>query len=293
MMLGGQGKDLSVNRLLANCASAMAPRQDVVGKMHHFLKQLDETRARYFEALITDDRAAHYLMRRTLGDARLITQANAIDIYEEVFLAAGEKAAKAAIEQKEKEYAERDAKLKQEIEQREAETAEKLRVLDGERLAAEAQVAEARSVAAREREQMQAQKGALESVAEQERALRLGTEQDLLMTCLHKAKRTEAFYRKAITIGVLVALFLVQLVVVAISGEWGKGAWITFWILAALGVLTLLTALAPWNVPDRVFGAYLREKKREAFEREVGRLNAYRALESFKVDLSEDRVEPC
>jgi hypothetical protein len=79
MMLGGSGKELSARRLLANCASAMAPRQDVVARMHRFLSELDETRAQYFEALVTDNRAAHYLMKRTLGDALLITRNNAVE----------------------------------------------------------------------------------------------------------------------------------------------------------------------------------------------------------------------
>ncbi len=292
MMLGGRGKDLSMNRLLANCASAMAPRQDVVAKMHQFLKQLDETRARYFEALITDDRAAHYLMRRTLGDPRVITQSNALDIYEEVFIAAGEKAAKAAIEQKEKEYAERDAAMKREMDARDAEAARKLDELQAERMAAEAHALEQRTNATREIEELQSRHARAEVQAGQEKALRLETEKGMLMTCLHAGQNAEKSARTRIAIRVVIAIFVCQVAVVAIGGEWGKGAWISFLILLFIGASTVLSAVGFWTLPDQLFGGEVRRKKREAFEAEVERLNAYRALESFRVLLDEDRIDP-
>ena len=291
MMLGGGGKDLSMNRLLANCASAMAPRQDVVAKMHHFLKQLDETRARYFEALITDDRAAHYLMRRTLGDPRVITQSNAIDIYEEVFIAAGEKAAKVAIEQKEKEYAERDAAVKRERDAKDAEAEQKLEDLQAERIAAEAQVMEQRSKASRQIEELQLKQARAEGQAGQEKVLRLETERSVLITCLHAGQAAERSTRMRIAGLVILTMFLGQVVVVAIGGEWGKGAWFSLLILLVIGGSTLLGATGYWMLPEQLFGDYVRRKKREVFEAEVERLNAHRALESFNVLLDEDRID--
>lgn len=82
--LGGQTNELSAKRLLANCVRATSPRLDVVSKIAQFLEDLDPQKAKYFEALMTDERAAHFLMQRTLGDPRVVTRENYLDIYEEV-----------------------------------------------------------------------------------------------------------------------------------------------------------------------------------------------------------------
>jgi hypothetical protein len=79
--------------------------------------------------------------------------------------------------------------------------------------------------------------------------------------------------------------------VVAIGGEWARGAWISFVILVLVSATTLLGVAGFWTFPEQLFGDYVRQKKREKFDAEVARLNAHRALENFKVNLDKNRIE--
>lgn len=81
---GGEGLDVPRRKLLANCTAAMIPRRDVITKMYEFLAALDQTKARHFEALVLNDRCAHYLMDQALGDAQLVTEENFAEIYDEI-----------------------------------------------------------------------------------------------------------------------------------------------------------------------------------------------------------------
>src|SRR5258706_7195219 len=132
-------------------------------------------------------------------------------MYEEVFVAAGEAAAKAAIDQKEKEYAERDAKLKQDMHLVEAEAERRVKALEAERLAAETEAAEAQSVAQREITRLQENQVIAQTLAGRERALRLGAERDLLTTCLHVSRQAEKNCRLTISAAILVAMLVCQL----------------------------------------------------------------------------------
>lgn len=90
---GGGGSHLSRERLISNCTAAISPRRDVVTKVHKFLEELSQVRAERFDALMTNERAEHFLMDRTIGDVTLITDSNLEAIYSDVELIAGERVA--------------------------------------------------------------------------------------------------------------------------------------------------------------------------------------------------------
>jgi hypothetical protein len=90
---GGGGSHLSRERLISNCTAAISPRRDVVTKVHRFLENLSQVRADRFDALMTNERAEHFLMDRTIGDVTLIKDSNLEAIYRDVELIAGERVA--------------------------------------------------------------------------------------------------------------------------------------------------------------------------------------------------------
>ena len=56
-----------------------------MAKVHRFLKDVDDTKAKQFRAMMTDERAGQHLMQLTLGDTLLIpSTADAEQILEEL-----------------------------------------------------------------------------------------------------------------------------------------------------------------------------------------------------------------
>ena len=88
---GGGGDSLPRLRLIANCSAAVVPRRQLVARMHSFFRDLKPSMAERFEALMTNERAEHFLMDRTLSDATLISSENYEEIYQEIEEAAAEK----------------------------------------------------------------------------------------------------------------------------------------------------------------------------------------------------------
>ena len=90
---GGGGNQLSRERLIANCTAAVMPRRDVITKMHKFLSDTNPAMAERFDALMTNERAEHFLMDRTIADVDLIKEDNLEQIYRDVELVAGARVA--------------------------------------------------------------------------------------------------------------------------------------------------------------------------------------------------------
>ena len=82
--LGGGGDTLPRLRLVANCSAAVMPRRDLVSRMHRFFADLNPTMEKRFQALMTNERAEHFLMDRTLSDVAVITQDNYEEIYRDI-----------------------------------------------------------------------------------------------------------------------------------------------------------------------------------------------------------------
>lgn len=81
---GGGGKELSRLKLISNCSATMRPRQDVVANMHRFLSKVDDGKVEKFKAIMTDQRAGHFLMDLTLGDAAIVREDNVEELYESI-----------------------------------------------------------------------------------------------------------------------------------------------------------------------------------------------------------------
>ncbi len=88
---GGGGDTLSRLRLISNCSAATMPRRDVVTRMHRVLEGMKPELVERFNALMTNERAEHFLMDRTLSDATLITQQNYEEIYRDIEEVAAER----------------------------------------------------------------------------------------------------------------------------------------------------------------------------------------------------------
>lgn len=77
VLYGGKAGSLPAEVLLANCAAAVEPKADLIQRMHNFLSKVDKDQAKYFEALMTEERASQYLSQLSLGDSIFITENNA------------------------------------------------------------------------------------------------------------------------------------------------------------------------------------------------------------------------
>jgi hypothetical protein len=84
VLFGGQAAEFTQYRLLANCASALEAKNDVISKMHRFLVQIGQEEADRFRALMTVERAGQHLMQLTLGDSVFVTDSNAARILEDL-----------------------------------------------------------------------------------------------------------------------------------------------------------------------------------------------------------------
>jgi hypothetical protein len=81
-------------RLLANCATALRLKPELIERTKRFLSALDPEKAEHFEALMTNERASQYMMEVTLGNPNVITALNVEDVYEQLQIRATEKIAK-------------------------------------------------------------------------------------------------------------------------------------------------------------------------------------------------------
>jgi hypothetical protein len=89
--MGGGDNRLSRLQLIAHCSAALVPRRDIATRMHRFLADLNPARVEAFDALMTNERIENFLMDRTMGDARVITERNFEAIYAELEEQAAEK----------------------------------------------------------------------------------------------------------------------------------------------------------------------------------------------------------
>lgn len=90
VMFGGQGKELTQYQLLANCAKALEPNNDVMRNMHRFLSGLDPIRAAQFRAVMTEDRASQHFVQLTLGEGCISSSQDATAIVEQIERQLGE-----------------------------------------------------------------------------------------------------------------------------------------------------------------------------------------------------------
>ena len=92
--IGGGGDTLPRLRLVANCSAAVMPRRDLVSRMHRFFEDLNPAMEKHFQALMTNERAEHFLMDRTLSDVAMIRPDNYEEIYRDIEEVAAERISK-------------------------------------------------------------------------------------------------------------------------------------------------------------------------------------------------------
>ena len=281
MAFGGRAKELSRQKLLANCSSAMAARPDVAVRMQQFLEKVDPAKARYFEALMTNDRASHYFMRRTLGDAQLITDENALAIYEEVFARAGEAAAKKAIAEVEREFEERQAEAQRRI----RELSEAKIQAETDALTARVEVKRAADSASQAIESERRRSEAALTTAESEATERRKTERTVLEQCAKEVVQEDRRSRISVACAVGVLAIICQIVLLSLNRAWGTSFWVSSGVLALVAISTVLGLLGFWSVPEFIFGRWLRERKQRAFNRKVSSFGLSATLVNYDVDL--------
>ena len=176
--IGGSGESLSRLRLVANCSSAVMPRRELVTRMHRFFRDLNPTKVDRFEALMTNERAEHFLMNRTLSDVAVITPKN----YEEIYGYIEEAAAERVTERKDEEIASLKASHSQKIRGYEAKVTE---------------LGQAARTAKRGRQELAAEKDALAAHLEEK-------ERTWARACLDRGRRIVSIIRAALLL--LVAL---------------------------------------------------------------------------------------
>jgi hypothetical protein len=95
LISGGRSQNSpSTAQLLANCATALRSKRELIARTKQFLQDLDATKAQHFEALMTNERASQYLVEFTLGNLDVITANNVEDIFAEAQRRAAETVSK-------------------------------------------------------------------------------------------------------------------------------------------------------------------------------------------------------
>ena len=214
--VGGGGDTLSRLRLVANCTAAVMPRRDLVSRMHRFFRDLNPAMEERFHALMTNERAEHFLMDRTLSDPAVITETNYEQIYREIEDAAAERVTK----RKDIEIASLKTTHLQEIERHKAELARidddaRTAQQDARQLAQNAKdLAQNAEGLAEENEQLADEKeqlaGENEQLAEEKKQLaneKVGLAEQLYqrergwaMACLNRGQRVVSAMHGALTV---------------------------------------------------------------------------------------------
>jgi len=84
LLHGGGNKEVARSRLIANCMTAVSPKNDVAAKVYNLLLDSSEEDAKRFEAVITNQRAEALLNKLTFGVPDVVTPENVVEFYEEV-----------------------------------------------------------------------------------------------------------------------------------------------------------------------------------------------------------------
>lgn len=260
VVYGGQSSNLPSQVLLANCATAVEPKADLIGRMHSFLSAVDEKQAAYFKVLMTEERAAQYLAQSTLGDSKYINQENAPQILEYI--------KSSLIEQHEiKIKKERESwNQEKEIQQKEYSNAQQnlqLKFLDAQ--------AQLRS----EKENtslVQKQITNLEKLLEQQKK-----ETDERINNQINQAKIFACKRKKIAHWLIVLLIFIS----GISFTYVSNSNATAhykWIGIACG--TILAILSFWKIPDLIFGKMIDFIKNKSFQMDLNR----RGVQDYQID---------
>jgi hypothetical protein len=259
---GGQGNELPLHKLLANCTAAVRPRGDVISKVRDVLRETSPEEAATFEAMIEDERCGYCLMQSTLGDANLVTGESTPRVLREMKRAM----AVEITQQKDEEIArQREEHLKLVAELEDAH-----KVAMGEASAEAAAAAErvaqtaaelalaakAADDARRRADDLETRLKALES--RQEEAKR-----SVVSDAFERSRRTELFVYAAIIVPIAIILFWLG----NVAGTVGTGQ-----LIIAYAVFAALSLVQFAMFPDVLFGRLARYTRERAFRNRLRRI---------------------
>lgn len=237
VLYGGTAGELPAQVLLANCAAAVEPKADLIKRMHKFLIGVDEKQAEYFQALMTEERAAQYLSQLSLGDSSYITQDNATIVLENM--------KQALIEQQEKERAAERKEYEHRLEQQAEQFDKQRNQIEEDRRQAQVEVMRARAETTSVRADVQRLEDEMlrdrrKREEDDRRAVELGVE------------RARSWYRIAHWgVAFLVAFTALGAALLANQASSSYLRWI------GLAGSAVLVALGFWKIPDMVLGQWM------------------------------------
>jgi hypothetical protein len=270
ILYGGKAAELTRYRLLASCSAALEVRNDVMTKMHRFLTGVDETKAKQFRAMMTNERAGQHLMQLTLGDSVLITSTadaeHILDQLETKFEAKHKAIADEAIA---------EAKTGAEQLIREAESAR-------ERQAELARNASMSEILARgELEASRREREELEARVLAERDARIDEIRPLVQRCVDRARTAARTRAMLLAGGVGLLAFLSAFLGTEVMTTLDR----RFSIVGA--VIAALIAMATfWNNPRVLFGTVIQRLRDRRFAELINEYQLSTYLPSFSIDWS-------
>lgn len=268
ILYGGKAEELTRYRLLASCTAALEVRNDVMAKMHRFLTGVDDTKAKQFRAMMTDERAGQHLMQLTLGDSVLIrSTTDAEQILDQLESKFEEK--HRAIADVEIAQARADAqnlvRVAEEAREREAERARNLSI---------------REILARgELEESGRKRQELETSVRAEREARIEEKRPLFQRCVDEALRAEKARTALVACGIAALTFFAAFL--------GTDFMTSVDRRLSVGGALLAAGIAGgtfWNYPQVLFGSWVEKARQRRFEGSIAQyaLSGYR--EEFSVD---------
>jgi hypothetical protein len=237
VLYGGKAGELPGQVLLANCAAAIEPKADLIKRMHKFLVGVDGKQAEYFQALMTEERAAQYLSQLSLGESSYISQDNAELVLETMKLA--------LLEKHEREREEERKNYERNAEKQAEEHEKERKAIEEERRQAETEVLQAR-------DEMRAALSIVRVLEEEkrlDRARRNDDERKALEWCVERvqSRLRAVHWLAAVSIGVLG-------VVAALSASQAENDYLRWFGLFSGGVVIMLSF---WKVPDLMLSRWI------------------------------------
>jgi hypothetical protein len=292
ILYGGKAAELTRYRLLASCTAALEVRNDVMSKMNRFLRDTDETKARQFRAMMTDERAGQHLMQLTFGDALLVSSTSDAEVilgqlesrYEakhrsiaeqaiaEAEARASELVQMAEAERERQAQVARDASISETMIRKEFESAQS---------SAEHERLESKERATEQARLTEAQTRELQDRLAAERTTRIDEKLPLLQQCVARAQ-SSARRATQIIAGVIGLLVLV-------GGLLGTEYITRFnprYSVASCVLLAALAVVSFWNYPELLFGGLVRKMQQRRFDGLVDEYQLSSYLPFFRVDLT-------
>ena len=247
VLYGGTAGELPAQVLLANCAAAIEPKTDLIKRMHKFLAGVDEKQAEYFQALMTEERAAQYLSQLSLGDSSYITQDNATIILENM--------QQALIEKQEAERAAERKKYEQKIEQQAEEFDRQRSQIEEDRRQAEAEVMRARA----ETESVRTDVQRLEEQMLRDRKKREEHDRNAVKSGVERARFWYGVAHWVVAFLIAFSAFGAALLANQASNPYLR------W--AGLIGSAIVVALGFWKIPDMVLGRWMTKFRDQVLKR--------------------------